>query len=260
MRQQDSGGPANGWRRPPGRPVTQATSYQGSEDGAYREAPPCRGAAGLARRLERSDVTDRGRGDRAVRRPADLCARVPRHHRRYRPEAARPNPDVAPPRPRRGAPPAGPARPHRGRHRERRASARDPRRSSPPGLGALLRGFREAGRRGGDARACAHSALEEIGRVPEDLLCSSRPPQSADGSPVTSVTPMLSAATTVVVFRSRSTPGLRASRSTSVWRADSRRSSGPLVLRARPLEVRPSPFSLNETPRWRRRSRSIRPL
>ena len=66
------------------------------------------------------------------------------------------------------------------------------------GLAALLRGFREAARQGGDARACARGALEEIGRVPRDLLSSSKP-QPTDGSPITSVTPMLSAATTAVV-------------------------------------------------------------
>ena len=67
-----------------------------------------------------------------------------------------------------------------------------------PGLGALLRGFREAAHQGGDARAYARGALDEIGRLPEDLL-SSRPAEAADGSPVTSVTPMLSAASTVIV-------------------------------------------------------------
>src|SRR6201998_1141537 len=67
-----------------------------------------------------------------------------------------------------------------------------------PGLGALWRGFREAARQGGDARACARGALDEIGRLPEDLL-SWRPAEAADGSPVTSVTPMLSAASTAAL-------------------------------------------------------------
>ena len=66
-----------------------------------------------------------------------------------------------------------------------------------PGLSALLRGFREAAHQGGDARAWARGALEEIARLPEHLL-SSCPPQLADGSPITSVTPMLSAASTAV--------------------------------------------------------------
>jgi hypothetical protein len=61
-----------------------------------------------------------------------------------------------------------------------------------------LRGFREAARRGGDARACSRGALDEIARLPEDLL-SSRPAEAPDGSPVTSVTPMLSAASTAIV-------------------------------------------------------------
>ena len=76
--------------------------------------------------------------------------------------------------------------------------AQGPDEEIPPGLAALLRGFREAARQGGDARACARRALEEIGRLPEILLAS-RPAQPVDGSPVTSVTPMLSAASNIVL-------------------------------------------------------------
>jgi intracellular multiplication protein IcmO len=67
-----------------------------------------------------------------------------------------------------------------------------------PGLRALARGFRGAARQGGNARDCARGALAEIARVPEDLL-SHRPPPPADGAPVTSVTPMLAAASTAML-------------------------------------------------------------
>jgi hypothetical protein len=67
-----------------------------------------------------------------------------------------------------------------------------------PALAALLRGFREAAGQGGDACACARRALEEIDHLPGDLLPPG-PPQPKDGLPVTSVTPMLSAASSAVV-------------------------------------------------------------
>ena len=67
-----------------------------------------------------------------------------------------------------------------------------------PTLAALLRGFREAAGQGGDACACARGALEEIDHLPGDLLPPG-PPQPKDGPPVTSVTPMLSAASNTVL-------------------------------------------------------------
>ncbi len=65
-----------------------------------------------------------------------------------------------------------------------------------PGLAALLRGFARAARSGGNARACVRGALAEIALVPEELMAD-RPLPPADGSPVTSVTPMLAAASQV---------------------------------------------------------------
>jgi len=62
-----------------------------------------------------------------------------------------------------------------------------------PGLSALLRGFVRAARRSAGPRACAHAALEEVGSVPEELL-TPRPDPAPDGTPMTAVTPMLAAA------------------------------------------------------------------
>ena len=62
-----------------------------------------------------------------------------------------------------------------------------------PGLAALVRGFVRAARRSAGSRACARAALEEIGAVPEELL-TPRPDAAPDGTPMTAVTPMLAAA------------------------------------------------------------------
>ena len=67
-----------------------------------------------------------------------------------------------------------------------------------PGLRAIVRGFRGAARQGSKVRDCARAALAEIARVPENLLPHRLPPP-ADGAPVTSVTPMLVAASTAVL-------------------------------------------------------------
>jgi intracellular multiplication protein IcmO len=62
-----------------------------------------------------------------------------------------------------------------------------------PGLSALIRGFARAARRASRPRACARAALDEIGAVPEELL-TPRPSATPDGTPMTPVTPMLAAA------------------------------------------------------------------
>jgi len=61
------------------------------------------------------------------------------------------------------------------------------------GLSALVRGFARAARRASGPRACARAALDEIGAVPEELL-TPRPDPAPDGTPMTPVTPMLAAA------------------------------------------------------------------
>jgi hypothetical protein len=60
-----------------------------------------------------------------------------------------------------------------------------------PGLAALLRGFSTATRNGRTAHDCVRNALTEIANLPDSDL-PARPAQPADGTPVTSLTPMLS--------------------------------------------------------------------
>jgi hypothetical protein len=76
-----------------------------------------------------------------------------------------------------------------------------------PALAALLRGFRNAAEQDRDACACARGALEEIDHLPGGLLAPG-PPQRKDGLPVTSVTPMLSAASNTVLPGPESTRSL----------------------------------------------------
>jgi intracellular multiplication protein IcmO len=59
-------------------------------------------------------------------------------------------------------------------------------------LAALLRGWDQATRAGLDAASCARAALEAVGRVLGDQTERSAPPE---GVPVTSVSPMIEAAT-----------------------------------------------------------------
>ncbi len=83
MRQQDSGRTREWLQKTAGETfVTQATSYQGSEDGNYREARHAE--VRPVSRVDWQDLTSLIEGEAigAVRRPAGLCARVPRRHRR----------------------------------------------------------------------------------------------------------------------------------------------------------------------------------
>ena len=66
-----------------------------------------------------------------------------------------------------------------------------------PALAALQRGFTRAARENRDARACAIAALSEVAKLPEASF-SDRPPPPADGTPVTGVTPMLVIASATV--------------------------------------------------------------
>jgi hypothetical protein len=59
------------------------------------------------------------------------------------------------------------------------------------GLAALLRGFSAAARGGNTAPDCVRNALAEIANLPDSDL-PGRPAPPADGTPVTSLTPMLS--------------------------------------------------------------------
>jgi intracellular multiplication protein IcmO len=203
MRQQDSGRTREWIEKTAGQTyITQATSYHGAGDGAYREARHAE--VRPVSRVDWNDLTTLIEGEAIVlfggRR---IYARV--FHVRID--------DAGPKRLGRSVMLRAPDA-HEVRCRLERLGriaatiengklALGPEEEASPGLAALLRGFREAARQAGDARACAYGALEEIGRVPRDLLSSSKP-QPADGSPITSVTPMLSAATTAVVPGSKS--------------------------------------------------------
>jgi len=62
-----------------------------------------------------------------------------------------------------------------------------------PDLTTLVRGFARAARRSAGPLACARAALDEIGSLPEELL-TRRAGSPPDGTPMTAVTPMLAAA------------------------------------------------------------------
>jgi intracellular multiplication protein IcmO len=198
MRQQDSGRTREWIEKTAGQTyITQATSYHGAGDGAYREARHAE--VRPVSRVDWNDLTTLIEGEAIVlfggRR---IYARV--FHAQID--------DAGPKRLGRSmmlrAPDPDEVRSRLARLGRIAAAIENgklavgPEEELSPGLGALLRGFREAAQQGGDARGCARGALDEIGRLPEDLL-SSHPPEAADGSLVTSVTPMLSAATTAVV-------------------------------------------------------------
>ena len=96
MRQQDAGRTREWIEKTAGQTyITQATTYHGAADGAYREARHAGGAARLAYRLERSDQPDRRRGGRALRGAPHLRAGLPRRGGRCRTEAVGPHGHVA---------------------------------------------------------------------------------------------------------------------------------------------------------------------
>jgi len=197
MRQQDSGRTRDWIEKTAGQTyITQATSYHGSDDGAYREARHAE--VRPVSRIDWNDLTNLIEGEAIVllggRR---IYARVFHAQiddagpKRLGRSVMLPNPDPDE---------------VRGRFArlgeiaaaiERGNSALEPDEEVSPVLAALLRGFAKAARRGGDATACARSALDEIGQVREHLLSQRRPPL-ADGVPVTSVTPMLRAASSAI--------------------------------------------------------------
>jgi intracellular multiplication protein IcmO len=207
MRQQDSGRTREWIEKTAGQTyITQATSYHGAADGAYREARHAE--VRPVSRVDWNDLTTLIEGEAIVlfggRR---IYARV--FHAKID--------DAGPKRLGRSVMLRAPD-PDEVRRRLERLSriaaaiengklARGPEEEVSPGLAALLRGFREAARQGGDGRACARGALEEIGRVPVHRL-SPRPPQPEDGSPITSLTPMLSAAASAAVVPGPENTGL----------------------------------------------------
>jgi len=198
MRQQDSGRTREWIEKTAGQTyVTQATAYHGAGDGAYREARHAE--VRPVSRVDWNDLTRLIEGEAIVlfggRR---IYARV--FHAKID--------DAGPKRLGRGVMLRAPD-PDAVRSRLERLGgiaaaiengklALGPDEELTPALAALLRGFCEAAGQGGDACACARRALEEIDHLPGDLLPPG-PPQPRDGLPVTSVTPMLSAASSAVV-------------------------------------------------------------
>jgi hypothetical protein len=122
MRQQDSGRTREWIEKTAGQTyITQATAYHGAGDGGYREARHAE-----VRPVSRvSDAGPKRLGRDAMLRPPDP-EEVPRRLERLdRIAGATENGELA----------------------------QGPDEEIPPGLAALLRGFREAARQGGDARA-----------------------------------------------------------------------------------------------------------
>jgi intracellular multiplication protein IcmO len=193
MRQQDAGRTREWIEKTAGQTyITQATTYHGADDGAYREARHAE--VRPVSRIDWNDLTSLIEGEAVVlfggRR---IYARV--FHAAVD--------DIGPKRLGRTVPlraPDGDAIREDLARLSRIASSIESgsvalagEEEVSPGLAALVRGFARAARRSAGSRACAHAALEEIRAVPEELL-TPRPDAAPDGTPMTAVTPMLAAA------------------------------------------------------------------
>ncbi len=193
MRQQDAGRTREWIEKTAGQTyITQATTYHGAADGAYREARHAE--VRPVSRIDWNDLTSLIEGEAVVlfggRR---IYARV--FHVAVD--------DVGPKRLGRTvmlrAPDADAIRDDLARigriasSIESGSVALAGEEEASPGLSALVRGFARAAQRASGPRACARAALDEIGAVPEELL-TRRPGAAPDGTPMTPVTPMLAAA------------------------------------------------------------------
>jgi intracellular multiplication protein IcmO len=192
MRQQDSGRTREWIEKTAGQTyITQATSYHGAADGAYREARHAE--LRPVSRVDWNDLTNLIEGEAIVlfggRRiyarvfHAQIDDRGPKRLGRtvnLRP----PGPDEVRSRFERIGEIAAAI--------ESGKVGRGPAEEVSPALAALLRGFAQAARRGGDAAACAEAAIDEVGRMPGDPLTGCTP-SATDGVPVTDVTAMLAA-------------------------------------------------------------------
>jgi intracellular multiplication protein IcmO len=191
MRQQDSGRTRDYIEKTAGQTnVTQATSYQGSSDGNYREARHAE--VRTISRVDWNDLTSLIEGEAIVlfggRR---IYARV--FHAKID--------DTGPKRIGRSLmlqPPNGNELRARLERAGQVAAAIETGKlmvgsSVAPStcLAALLRGFSAAARGGNTAPDCVRNALAEIANLPDSDL-PARPAPPADGTPVTSLTPMLS--------------------------------------------------------------------
>ena len=193
MRQQDAGRTREWIEKTAGHTyITQATSYHGAADGAYREARHAE--VRPVSRIDWNDLTSLIEGEAVVllggRR---IYARV--FHAVVD--------DAGPKRLGRTvmlrAPNADAIREDLARIGRIASSIESGSVSlageeeASPGLSALVQGFALAARSASGPQACARAALEEIGSVPEDLL-TPRPDPASDGTPMTAVTSMLVAA------------------------------------------------------------------
>jgi len=191
MRQQDSGRTRDYIEKTAGQTnVTQATSYQGSSDGNYREARHAE--VRTISRVEWNDLTSLIEGEAIVlfggRR---IYARV------FHAEID----DTGPKRIGRSlvlhSPDANELRARLERAGQVAAAIETGKVMVgsnvmlSPGLAALLRGFSTAARSSCTVNDCVWNALAEIANLPDSDL-PDRPAPPADGTPVTSPTPMLS--------------------------------------------------------------------
>lgn len=190
MRQQDGGRTREWIEKTAGQTyITQATSYQGSEDGAYREARHAE--VRPVSRVDWQDLTSLIEGEAIVlfggRR---VYARV--FHAAID--------DSGPKRRSRGLMLREPEVTQLRQQADRAARiastiASGTLRLSPEEpvsavLGTALRAFGDAARAGSGREACAQAALRAVDTVPEALRTPC-PPPPVDGSPVTSVSAML---------------------------------------------------------------------
>jgi intracellular multiplication protein IcmO len=191
MRQQDSGRTRDYIEKTAGQTnVTQATSYQGSSDGNYREARHAE--VRTISRVDWNDLTSLIEGEAIVlfggRR---IYARV--FHAKID--------DTGPKRIGRSLmlqPPDASELLTRLERAGQVAAAIETGHlmvgsnlALSTGLAAVLRGFSTAAGSGSTAHDCARNALAEIAKLPDSDL-PARPAPPADGTPVTSLTPMLS--------------------------------------------------------------------
>jgi len=190
MRQQDSGRTREWLEKTAGQTnVTQAVSYQGGADGAYREARHAE--IRTVSRVDWNDLTSLIEGEAIVlfggrriyarvfhakidgggvkRVGRTLMLRTPdRKELLARPKRTRGLAAVI-----QGGAVIG--------------AAPEP---VSPGLQAFVRGFSNAAVNGGDSGACVRAALAAIGELTEDAL-PGRPAAPADGVPMTSLRPMM---------------------------------------------------------------------
>jgi len=206
MRQQDSGRTREWIEKTAGQTnVTQATSYQGASDGAYREARHAE--VRTVSRVDWNDLTSLIEGEAVVLfNGLRIYARV--FHAKIDDAGVKrvgrsvmvrlPDPVKLRGRLDRAADIAA--------NIEGGKVVAGVDRDLSPGLAALLGGFAATAQTGASAAACCRAAIDAVGGLPDDQL-PGRPPPPADGTPVTSTSQML-ATSTRMVFAGSAPAGL----------------------------------------------------